>query len=474
MHEGSGYGANVLIVDDEEAVLRTFQLTLQADGIGRVVTESDSSKTLQRIQDESPAVVLLDLTMPGLSGRDLLPLIRTRFPHVSVVIVTGNAELETAVACMKAGASDYLVKPIDRGKLASTVRTAMQVQELRRENAALARHLFTRTLEHAEVFDEIITRDPRMLSLFQYVEAVAFSTHPVLVTGETGTGKELFARAIHQASGRSGEMVTVNAAGLDDTMFSDLLFGHRKGAFTGADQPLRGLVERAAAGTLFLDEIGDLNAASQVKLLRLSESGEYYPLGSDQPRRSDARLVIATNRNLEAAVAHGGFRSDLYFRLATHHVAVPPLRERRQDIPLLVDKFLKDAALELTKPAPKYPNELLVRLRGYDYPGNVRELRSLILDAVGRNRGGDLTIVLPGEAALGDESAESPQPAVDFAGALPTIQQAIRMLVGEALNRSGGNQTAAAHLLGISQQALSRRLKDADLKNAEKKEEDTE
>jgi DNA-binding NtrC family response regulator len=467
MREEPAFGSSVLIVDDEEAVLRTFQLTLQAEGIAKVVTERDGAKTLQRIEDESPAVVLLDLTMPGFSGQELLPLIRTRFPHVSVVIVTGNAELETAVACMKAGAVDYLVKPIDRGKLASTVRTAMEVQELRRENAALARHLFTRTLEHAEVFDEIVTRDPRMLALFQYVEAVAFSTHPVLLTGETGTGKELFARAIHRASGRSGELVTVNAAGLDDTMFSDLLFGHRKGAFTGADQPLRGLVERAASGTLFLDEIGDLNAVSQVKLLRLAESREYYPLGFDQPRRSDARLVIATNRDLEAVVSQGGFRSDLYFRLATHRVSIPPLRDRRQDIPLLVDKFLLDAATELDKPAPKCPTGLLVRLRAYDYPGNVRELRSLILDAVGRNRGGDLTVVLPGDTMPGDGAGEEPHPVVDFAGTLPTIQQTIRMLVGEALNRSGGNQTAAARLLGISQQALSRRLKEAEKKTGD-------
>jgi DNA-binding NtrC family response regulator len=466
MREGPASGSSVLIVDDEEAVLRTFQLTLEAEGIAKVATERDGLKALSRIEADTPSVVLLDLTMPGVSGQELLPLIRSKFPHVSVVIVTGNAELETAVACMKAGAADYLVKPIDRGKLVSTVRNAMEVQELRRENAALARHLFTRTLEHSEVFDEIVTRDPRMLALFQYVEAVAFSTHPVLLTGETGTGKELFANAIHRASGRRGELVTVNAAGLDDTMFSDLLFGHRKGAFTGADQPLKGLVERAASGTLFLDEIGDLSAASQVKLLRLSESGEYYALGADQPRRSDARLVIATNRDLEASVAQGEFRSDLYFRLSTHHVEIPPLRNRRQDVPLLVDKFLQAASSELGRPAPKCPPGLLARLRAYDYPGNVRELRSIILDAVGRSRAAELAVVLPGDAAAG-APAEDARPVVDFAGTLPTIQQAIKMLVDEALNRAGGNQTAAARLLGISQQALSRRLKDSERKEDE-------
>ena len=318
MNQSPPAGTAILIVDDEPAILQTFSATLQSEGITNVSTERDSTRVMERIEHEHPVLVLLDLTMPQLSGQDLLRLIHARHPELPVVIITGNAELDTAVACMKAGAIDYLVKPIDRQKLISTVRTNGELRELRQENASLARHLFTRTLEHPEIFDEIVTRDPRMLALFQYVEAVAFSSHPVLLTGETGTGKDLFAGAIHRASGRTGELVTINAAGLDDTMFSDVLFGHRKGAFTGADQPLRGLVERAGAGTLFLDEIGDLSPASQVKLLRLAESGEYYPLGTDVVRRCDARLVVATNKDLEAAVGSGAFRSDLYYRLSTH------------------------------------------------------------------------------------------------------------------------------------------------------------
>ncbi len=460
MNDASPGAISILIVDDEEAILQTFSITLQSEGIANVTTENDSTRVMDRIARDPPGLILLDLTMPRLSGQELLRLIHESHPQLPVVIVTGNAELDTAVACMKAGAVDYLVKPIDRQKLISTVRTYGELRELRQENASLARHLFTRTLERPEVFEQILTRDPRMLALFQYVEAVAFSSHPVLLTGETGTGKDLFAAAIHRASGRPGELVTINAAGLDDTMFSDVLFGHRKGAFTGAEQPLRGLVERAGAGTLFLDEIGDLSPASQVKLLRLAESGEYYALGTDVVRRCQARLVVATNRNLEEAVVSGAFRSDLYYRLSTHRVSIPPLRNRALDLPLLVDRFVQSAAEELGREPPLVPRALFARLRVYDFPGNVRELRSIILDAVGRNREGPLTLELPGDGNRAGALREEARVVLGFGESLPTIQQSVRMLIQEALSRSGGNQTAAARLLGISQQALSKRLKE--------------
>jgi DNA-binding NtrC family response regulator len=452
--------ASILIVDDQETILKTFSAMLHSKGITNVATEKDSTLVLDRIEREQPDLVLLDLAMPVLPGQDLLRLIHEQYPHLPVVVVTGSAELDTVVDCMKAGAVDYLVKPVDLQKLTTMVRTYGSLRELRQENVSLARHLFSRTLEHPEVFNDIITRDPCMLALFQYIEAVAFSSHPFLLTGETGTGKELFATAVHRVSGRVGEMVTINAAGLDDAMFSDALFGHRKGAFTGADQPLRGLVERAGAGTLFLDEIGDLSPASQVKLLRLAETGEYYALGTDVVRHCAARLVVATNKNLETTVASGAFRSDLYYRLFTHSISIPPLRSRTMDIPLLVEKFVQTAAKELGKDPPVVPREVLARLRTYEFPGNVRELRSMIIDAVGRHREGALTVEIPGSSRQGKPRDEKTQTEIGFGENLPTIQQTVKLLVQEALGRSGGNQTAAARLLGISQQALSKRIKE--------------
>jgi len=271
-------------------------------------------------------------------------------------------------------------------------------------------------------------------------------------------------RAIHAASGRRGELVSVNIAGLDESMFADTLFGHTRGSYTGADQTRKGLIERAAGGTLFLDEIGDLAPGAQIRLLRLLESREYYPLGSDTVRRSDARIVGATNRDLQKDVDEGRFRRDLYYRLRTHHVTIPPLRDRPQDIPLLLERFVREAAEEFGKSPPSLPPVLADALARYAFPGNVRELRSMVFDAVGRHRAGDLPLdafapaVTDGGAGscVRDPTGDSvAQPA--NAG-FPTLREAARDLIRRALEESGGNQAKAARLLGITPQALSRRL----------------
>lgn len=318
-------------------------------------------------------------------------------------------------------------------------------------------------LKNPEAFSEMITHSPEMFSVFDYLESVSPSNQPVLITGETGVGKELAARCIHRLSGVNGSLVVVNVAGLDDNMFSDSLFGHVKGAFTNAENHRGGLIERAGGGTLFLDEIGDLSHASQVKLLRLIQEGEYFPLGDDMPKYTDARILAATNEDLWSLQKADRFRKDLNYRLRTHHVNIPPLRKRMEDIPLLVEHFLKEAAQRLGKEKPRIPTALHTLLRTYSFPGNIRELRAMVFDAVSRNS--DTVLHLdPFREHIERHAIERAGGAREanpfkYMKTLPTIKEATRMLVEEAMNRSASNQSVASKILGISQPALSKRLK---------------
>jgi len=306
------------LVDDDPRFLLSCGVTLRAAGIYPVATIEDSRQVLPFLEGSEVAAVVIDLAMPHLSGRELLQSLKERYPELPVVVMTGHNEVAIAVECMRAGAFDYLVKPVEPARFVSCIRRAQEVRSLRAEVDSLKERFLSGRLRNASAFGEIVTRSSKMLAALQYVEVVAPSRHPLLVTGETGTGKELVGRAIHALSGCRGELVSVNVAGLDDVLFSDTLFGHRKGAYTGADHAREGLIARAAGGTLFLDEIGDLNESSQVKLLRLIEDRKYYPLGADVPRETDARIVCATHRSLEGHLSNGRFRRDLYYRLSGH------------------------------------------------------------------------------------------------------------------------------------------------------------
>lgn len=463
----------VLLVDDEPQFLASVSLSLNSEGINNVVQCQDSRAAIAMLSEQEYSIVVLDMRMPHLSGRELLPMIVRDFPDLPTIIITAVNEAETAVECMKQGAFDYLVKPVDRARLVTTVRRAIAHRQLQDENRRLKNYLLFDKLEHPQVFAEMITQDPAMQSIFQYAEVIAVNSVPVLITGETGVGKELMVRAIHQLSGRTGELITVNVAGLDDRLFSDALFGHKKGAFTGADTAREGLVEQAAGGTLFLDEIGDLNMESQVKLLRLLQEGEYYPVGADVPKRTDARIIVATNREIESLLETEAFREDLYYRLQTHHVHLPPLRDRRADLPLLIEHFLQKAATELGKTKPTAPAELFTLLSVYPFPGNIRELEGLIFDAVSRHQGGVLSLAAlrdkigqqsgahhTGEAESGsDEQPSLFTKVLQTLDQLPCLKDAEHLLIEEALKRSDGNQRIAAQLLGMSRQALHKRLR---------------
>ena len=462
----------ILLVDDNETFLQFQKKLLLAKGFPNVVTLCDSLSVERFLESQDVAVIVLDLMMPELNGQSLLKLLVSKHPTVPVIILTAKNQLETAIDCMREGACDYLVKPLDYGRFLAALSRALELRSLNERVFTLRHSPLSNRVSRENDFSYIVTRNTAMLELLRYVEVIALSRQPVLIQGETGVGKELFARALHQASKRSGPFIAVNVAGLDDTMFSDTLFGHKKGTYTGADADREGLVSKAAQGTLFLDEIGDLAEAAQIRLLRLVQEQEYYRLGSDTPSKSEARIVIATNRDLKVAMLRGSFRKDLYYRLFAHQVCIPPLRNRQDDLPLLLDSFIGCAAQSLGKPPPGYPKELVTLLASYPFPGNLRELQAMVFEAVTRNGSPKLGLAHFKElirrereglqASQGpDPSASGPAEGICFSH-FPTLKEAEEVLIGKALELANSNQGVAASLLGISRQALNRRLQLSD------------
>ncbi len=465
----------VMMVDDEAQAITSFEMTLRSANMNNFIRCHDSRDVIPLLSNQEIEVMLLDLRMPHISGEELLPMITSDYPEIPVVVVTGSNDVDTAVKCMQYGAFDYILKPVEKSRLIGGVKRAVELRELQRENQLLKAHVLSDELEKPEAFSEIITVSTSMRSIFQYIEAIANSPRPVSITGETGVGKELIAKAVHTLSNREGDFVPVNVAGLDDHVFADTLFGHKKGAFTDAREARSGLIERAAGGTLFLDEIGDLSTTSQVKLLRLLQEGEFFPLGSDVAKRSDARIVVATNQDLEALQSSGQFRKDLYYRLCDHQIRIPPLRRRREDLAVLVEHFLEKASKTLDKKKPTPPVELTTLLSTYHFPGNIRELESMIFDAVSSHTSAKLSMDLfkshiskrhqisPADAA---DSRPEKGTLISFSHQLPTLKQIEQLLIDEALNRSNGNQSIAALSLGISRQALNKRLKKTNQKES--------
>src|SRR5579871_2953439 len=444
--------SNILVVDDDESLRRVTQLQLEEAGY-RVLTAPNGTRALALMEEEAPALVITDLKMPGPSGLELLKTIRQHYPQTTVLLITAFGTVQTAVEAMKAGACDYITKPIDYEELILVVNRALERQQLVEEVRTLRL-----SLDQKYGFENIIGRSKALLSVLEMASRVALRDSTVLIRGETGTGKELLAKAIHHNSRRKDQpFVTINCGAIPKDLLESELFGHVKGSFTGAFAPKRGKVEMADGGTLFLDEIGELPLELQVKLLRLIQQGEVEKLGVVGVTKIDVRIIAATHRNLQAMIEDGVFREDLYYRLAVIPLELPPLRDRADDVPELVQHFFVKAKHEQGRPDLVLPPRLLQYFSGYTWPGNVRELENIIERIVVLARGEEITLNdLPDFLRRERQAVEALH--LDLPPHGISLEAVEKELIVRALEKCNGNQTHAAQYLDISRKTLIYRM----------------
>jgi len=436
----------VLVVDDEPANLTSLAKIFGKEGF-RVLKAPDGKKALDICRNHHVQVVLTDLMMPVVSGIDLVKALRTVQPDAEVVVMTAYGTIETAVEAMREGAFDFVEKPLKRMQILKTVRQAADRHSLVAENRTLKREL------SALKQRSIVGSSPALRRALDIALTAAPSTATVLVLGESGTGKELLARYIHEESKRAGAFIGVNLAALPETLVESELFGHERGAFTGASQKRDGRIAQARGGTLFLDEIGELSPQIQVKLLRVLQEGEYEPVGG-QTQQADFRLIAATNRDLRAAVESGEFREDLYYRLNVIAVTSPPLRDRQGDMPLLVDHFLGVYGSKNSKAGMTFDAGAMERLRAYDWPGNVRELENVVERAVVLGQSAEITAEqLPEAIARAERGGDT----LSFDIGTP-FSEIERRVLHATLRHTKGDKQLAAQLLGISARTIYRKV----------------
>jgi len=430
----------ILVVDDNLSIAEFCRITLTEAGHS-VQTAQSTDEALEILERHPIDIIISDVRMPGVSGLDLLRIV-SKGPHPpSVILMTGFATVSAAVEALKTGAYDYIEKPFTRERLTSLVERLIQARAQRTENLLLGQQLNVGDSHHG-----IVGRSPRMVAVFESILRVADRNQPVLITGETGTGKERVALAIHEQGTRKGPFVAVDCGALSPHLVESELFGHVRGAFTGADRDRKGLLETSAGGTLFLDEIGDLPLALQVKFFRVLQDGEFRPLGTDSMRRFEGRVIAATNRDLEQAVKEGTFRAELYFRLNVLAITVPPLRSRRMDIPLLVHHFLEMFADNGPVTISPEASNILAE---YDWPGNVRELQNCIIRMIANRKSHRLDIPdIPALAGLSTNSS-----------ARSALDEAEREVIAKTLLDVGGNVVEAARALGLSRATLYRKMR---------------
>lgn len=480
MNDGKFPGIPILHVDDDPGVLRSMLIRLKLKGIDNIIPCNDSRQAIPMLDKQDYSLVLLDLMMPYISGEELLPKIAEKFPHIPVIMVTGEKDTTTIVSCMKNGAYDYITKPIDDDRLTAIIHHALEKRKDQAEIDGYKESLASDELKEPSVFENIITNNAVMKKIFKFIEIWGALPDPkfivpvpILITGENGTGKELIAEAIHKISkikGKvTGDFVQDNIAGWTDTLFEDTLYGHVKNAFTDALAERKGRLEEAHNGTLFLDEIGDLQISLQANLLRLLQERTYFKLGSDKKQDATARFIFATNRDINELKNNGTFRTDLFYRLEKYHIHLPSLRERKEDIPPLLDHFVKKFANAFQKEKPEIPDSLYNLLQNYPFPGNIRELESMVEVAMSFHEKGPLSIEEfvkkireKGSEPIYTQPKSSLQPgqtidhSILFGGDFPDYKKLMAVYTNEALKRANKNKSEAARISGLTRSTFIR------------------
>jgi DNA-binding NtrC family response regulator len=445
MHRG-----RILIVEDEPVALKNLEYVMKKEGY-QVVATSSGSNALKLLQEQEFDVVITDLKMRRVDGLEVLQRTKALQPEAEVIMVTAYASIPSAVQSMKKGAYDYIAKPLKLEEVRRVVRSALEKVKLRRENLQLRA-----ALEGYQGKVKFITQEPSMLRLLEVARQIAPTDCNVVLTGESGTGKELLARYIHYHSGRSqGPFLAINCGAFTEELLGNELFGHEKGAFTGATTLKQGLIESASGGTLLLDEITEMSPSMQVKLLRVIQEREILRLGGTEPVSVDVRFIAATNRDIQEAIKSGQFRQDLFFRLNVVALHIPPLAERRQDIPLLSYYFLKKYSALMNKEVAELSEEVMALLMNYDFPGNVRELENIIERGVALSNTGRVEVAhLPEDLRqLSIRTFRRKE------GRIPTLEEQEMAYIRWVLKEVGGNKTMAAQALGIDRASLWRKLK---------------
>ena len=445
--------AKILVVDDESSHRQMIKAVLSAEGY-EIREAADGNQAVKAVEEKFHDLILMDIRMPGLSGIEALQKIKDISPGIPVIIMTAYASVNTAIDALKSGAYDYLTKPLDIEELKILVAKALQFQKLEQENIYLKEQLNNRF-----DFSSIIGRSPSMKQLFETMALVAPSEAGVLIVGESGTGKELIANAIHQNSSRAQRpFIKVNCAALPETLLESELFGHEKGAFTGATARKQGRFQLAHNSSILLDEIGEMSPTTQAKILRVLQEREFEPIGSTQTIRVDTRVIAATNKNLEEEIKKGRFREDLFYRINVVTIAVPPLRERREDIPLLADFFLKRFAEKNRRVINGFTPRAMDLFMRYDWSGNVRELENVVERAVIMARG-EMITPMEFPKNLKELDVELKEPNLDLSPGR-SLKEVEKEMILRTLAETDGNRTHAANILGISRRTLQLKLKE--------------